>query len=80
MKTLAISGSIIYASVVDHIFLEGLFNGPMILAAIVVVIAVLNYNFDATPIEISDSRNQVNLKPKEKDAIHTEDSEEKRLT
>ena len=49
LKTLAISGSIIYSSVVDHLFLGGLFNEQMVLAAAVVVIAVLNYNFDATP-------------------------------
>ena len=49
LKTLAISGSIIYASIVDHICLDGPMNQQMGLSAIVVVIAVLNYNFDATP-------------------------------
>ncbi|KAL7532629.1 hypothetical protein ACHAXR_004747 [Thalassiosira sp. AJA248-18] len=49
LKTLAISRSIIYASVVDHIFLGGLFNEHMVLAAVIVVIAVVNYNFDASP-------------------------------
>jgi len=48
LKTLAISGSIIYSSVIDHIFLGGLFNEQMVLAAVVVVIAVLNYNFDTS--------------------------------
>jgi UDP-sugar transporter A1/2/3 len=51
LKTLAISGSIIYASVVDHMCLDGPMNGEMGLAAIVVVIAVLNYNLDATPTD-----------------------------
>ncbi|KAL3786952.1 hypothetical protein ACHAW5_009326 [Stephanodiscus triporus] len=51
LKTLAISGSIIYASVVDHICLGGPMNQQMGLSAIVVVIAVLNYNFDATPAD-----------------------------
>jgi UDP-sugar transporter A1/2/3 len=48
LKTLAISGSIIYASIVDHVCLDGPMNEQMGLSAIVVVIAVLNYNFDAT--------------------------------
>lgn len=51
LKTLAISGSIIYASCVDHIFLDGPMNGQMGLSALVVVLAVLNYNFDATPAD-----------------------------
>ena len=51
LKTLAISGSIIYASIVDHICLDGPMNQQMGLSAIVVVIAVLNYNFDATPAD-----------------------------
>jgi UDP-sugar transporter A1/2/3 len=51
LKTLAISGSIIYASILDHICLDGPMNQQMGLSAIVVVIAVLNYNFDATPAD-----------------------------
>ena len=47
LKTLAISGSIIYANIVDHIFLGGPLDEHMFLSAIIVVIAVLNYNFDA---------------------------------
>jgi len=52
LKTLAISGSIIYASIVDHICLDGPMNEQMGLSAIVVVIAMLNYNFDATPADL----------------------------
>lgn len=48
LKTLAISGSIIYANIVDHICFGGPLNQQMVLSAIVVVIAVLNYNFDAS--------------------------------
>ena len=48
LKTLAISGSIIYANIVDHIFLGGPLDPQMLLSAIIVVIAVLNYNFDAS--------------------------------
>jgi hypothetical protein len=50
LKTLAISGSIIYASIVDHITLGGPMNESMGLSIIVVVIAILNYNFDASPV------------------------------
>jgi UDP-sugar transporter A1/2/3 len=49
LKTLAISGSVIYANVVDHIFLGGPMTLSMGLSAVVVVIAVLDYNWDATP-------------------------------
>jgi UDP-sugar transporter A1/2/3 len=48
LKTLAISGSIIHANIVDHIFLGGPLDEHMFLSAIIVVIAVLNYNFDAS--------------------------------
>ena len=48
LKTLAISGSIIYASIVDHIFLGGPLDQQMLLSAIIVVIAILNYNLDAS--------------------------------
>jgi len=48
LKTLAISGSIIYANIVDHICFGGPLNQQMGLSAIVVVIAVLNYNFDVS--------------------------------
>ena len=50
LKTLAISGSIIYASIVDHITLGGPMNESMGLSIIVVLIAILNYNFDATSV------------------------------
>jgi len=49
LKTLAISGSIIYAAVVDHHFLGGPLTLEMIMAAIVVIIAIFNYTFDKTP-------------------------------
>lgn len=48
LKTLAISGSIIYANIVDHIFLGGPLDQQMLLSAIIVVIAILNYQFDAS--------------------------------
>ena len=48
LKTLAISGSIVYANIVDHICFGGPLNQQMGLSAIVVVIAVLNYNFDVS--------------------------------
>lgn len=54
LKTLAISGSIIYAAIVDHQFLGGPLTIEMIVAAVVVIIAVFNYTFDATPVPPSD--------------------------
>lgn len=50
LKTLAISGSIIYAAIVDHHFLGGPLTVEMMVAAIVVIIAIFNYTFDATPV------------------------------
>lgn len=49
LKTLAISGSIIYVAIVDHYVLGGPLNFEMVLSAIVVIVAVFNYTFDATP-------------------------------
>ncbi len=43
LKTLAISGSLIYGSIVDHTCLNGPMNEQMGLSVIVVAIAMLNY-------------------------------------
>ena len=48
LKTLAISGSIVYAALVDHCVLGGPLTAEMAVAAVVVVIAVFNYTFDTT--------------------------------
>ena len=46
LKTLAVSGSILFASVVDHYLLGGPLTGQMGVAAVVTVIAIVNYAFD----------------------------------
>ena len=51
MKTLAISGSIIYSSVIDHYVLGGPLTGQMLLAGAVTLIAIMNYSFDSTAPE-----------------------------
>lgn len=50
LKTLAISISIIYAALVDHVFMNGPLNMQMILSAIIIIVSITNYTFDATPI------------------------------
>ena len=49
LKTLAISGSLIYAAVFDRLFLGGPLNLQMILAAVVVIVSIINYTFDPPP-------------------------------
>ena len=46
LKTLAVSGSILFASVVDHYLLGGPLTGQMGVAAVVTIIAIVNYAFD----------------------------------
>ena len=46
LKTLAVSGSILFASIVDHYLLGGPLTGQMGVAAVVTVIAIVNYAFD----------------------------------
>eukprot|EP00546_Thalassionema_frauenfeldii_P002840 CAMPEP_0178933512 /NCGR_PEP_ID=MMETSP0786-20121207/23305_1 /TAXON_ID=186022 /ORGANISM="Thalassionema frauenfeldii, Strain CCMP 1798" /LENGTH=106 /DNA_ID=CAMNT_0020611105 /DNA_START=531 /DNA_END=849 /DNA_ORIENTATION=- len=56
LKTLAISISIIYAALVDHVFMNGPLNMQMILSAIIIIVSITNYTFDATPISESSKR------------------------
>ena len=49
LKTLAISGSIIYAAVIDRALLGGPLTVQMVFAAIVVIVSIVNYTFDTTP-------------------------------
>jgi len=46
LKTLAVSGSIIFASIVDHFVLGGPLTGQMTMAAVIVIISIINYTFD----------------------------------
>jgi len=48
LKTLAVSGSILFASVVDHYVLGGPLTGQMCIAGVVTVIAIINYAFDGS--------------------------------
>uniref|UniRef100_A0A7S1ZAT8 EamA domain-containing protein n=1 Tax=Trieres chinensis TaxID=1514140 RepID=A0A7S1ZAT8_TRICV len=49
LKTLAISGSIIYAALFDQAFLGGPLTFEMGVSASVVIIAICNYTFDLSP-------------------------------
>ena len=48
LKTLAISGSIIYAAIVDRFLLGGPLTGQMSISAFIVVVAIISYTFDTT--------------------------------
>ena len=48
LKTLAVSGSILFASVVDHYVLGGPLTVQMCIAGVVVIIAIINYAFDSS--------------------------------
>lgn len=74
LKTLAISGSIIYASIVDHITLGGPMNESMGLSIIVVVIAILNYNFDATPVAAPKIKSKCSDPSDDDDDAHADPS------
>jgi len=73
LKTLAISGSIIYAAIVDRFFLGGPLNGQMVISASIVVMAIISYTFDATPADASpglmtdDSAKDKKLTPDEEE-------------
>ena len=56
LKTLAISGSIIYAAIVDRFLLGGPLTIQMSISAFIVVVAIISYTFDATPF-IEDNKN-----------------------
>lgn len=49
LKTLATTGAIVLTGLLDSVFLGGPLTPSMIIAAIMVIIAICNYTFDATP-------------------------------
>lgn len=49
LKTLATTGAIILSSVLDNLLLGGPLTPTMMIAGLVVIIAIMNYTFDATP-------------------------------
>ena len=48
LKTLAVSGSILLASIADHYVLGGPLTVQMCIAGVVVIIAIINYAFDSS--------------------------------
>jgi len=85
LKTLAVSGSIVLASVADHVVLGGPLTVQMGIAGVVVIIAIINYAFDGTKITpaaaaapatkgASSGAAILNGKPAD-DAIHTAKSD-----
>lgn len=59
LKTLAISGSIIYAAIVDRFVLGGPLTGQMSVSAFIVVVAIISYTFDATPKAIGSNQSSL---------------------
>jgi len=49
LKTLATTGAIILSSLLDHFFLGGPLTPSMMIAGAQVIIAIINYTFDASP-------------------------------
>jgi UDP-sugar transporter A1/2/3 len=50
MKTLAVTGSIVLSSYLDHVLLSGPMNMIMIIAASQVILAICNYTFDSSSV------------------------------
>lgn len=50
LKTLATTGAIILSSLLDHWLLGGPLTPSMVIAGAQVIIAIVNYTFDATPV------------------------------
>ena len=48
LKTLATTGSIILAALLDHLWMDGPLTPAMCIAAVNVILAIGNYTFDAT--------------------------------
>jgi len=51
LKTLAVTGAIILSSLLDHLMLGGPLTPFMIIAGAQVIISILNYTFDSTPVQ-----------------------------
>jgi UDP-sugar transporter A1/2/3 len=51
MKTLAVTGSIVLSSFLDHVLLSGPMTTVMIIAAALVILSICNYTFDTSPVE-----------------------------
>eukprot|EP00562_Extubocellulus_spinifer_P004739 CAMPEP_0178518304 /NCGR_PEP_ID=MMETSP0696-20121128/26186_1 /TAXON_ID=265572 /ORGANISM="Extubocellulus spinifer, Strain CCMP396" /LENGTH=380 /DNA_ID=CAMNT_0020148859 /DNA_START=159 /DNA_END=1301 /DNA_ORIENTATION=+ len=51
LKTLAVTGSILLSSLIDHYVLFGPLTPIMVIAGAQVVVAICNYTFDLTPVE-----------------------------
>jgi UDP-sugar transporter A1/2/3 len=52
LKTLATTGAICLSSLLDHVWLGGPLTPVMVIAGFQVIIAICNYTFDTTPVEI----------------------------
>eukprot|EP00558_Chaetoceros_sp_UNC1202_P002977 CAMPEP_0197234280 /NCGR_PEP_ID=MMETSP1429-20130617/2060_1 /TAXON_ID=49237 /ORGANISM="Chaetoceros sp., Strain UNC1202" /LENGTH=387 /DNA_ID=CAMNT_0042692645 /DNA_START=83 /DNA_END=1246 /DNA_ORIENTATION=+ len=52
LKTLATTGAIVLSSILDHVWLQGPLTASMALAGCVVVTAIFDYSFDATPLSL----------------------------
>ena len=52
LKTLATTGAICLSSLLDHFWLGGPLTPVMVIAGFQVIIAICNYTFDTTPVEV----------------------------
>ena len=76
LKTLAISGSIIYSAIVDKFLLGGPLTGQMSISAFIVVVAIVSYTFDATPSDESSQSNVVEKTKEDNSVAETKDVED----
>lgn len=49
LKTMATAGAIVLSTILGHYFLDGPFTTIVCIGAVVTIVAIMNYTFDATP-------------------------------
>jgi UDP-sugar transporter A1/2/3 len=74
MKTLAVTGSIVLSSFLDHVLLSGPMTMVMIIAAAIVILSICNYTFDMSPVDSVSANGAVLLKDLSRSSL--EQSEE----
>ena len=80
LKTLATTSAIILTGILDHQFLDGPLTVAMMIAAVQVILSVLNYTFDATPKPISTADAVVSSPPpKNQNQVDAENQETEQL-
>ena len=78
LKTLATTGSIILAALLDYLWLGGPLTPAMVIAGVNVILAICNYTFDATPKAVPISIS-VEMNEKSSDLLDENDKDEENL-